>query len=271
MIAPDSAPLEKDVQMGKVVAVYAMKGGVGKSSLAVNLAHGFAASGKRTLIWDIDAQGAVAFLLGQTGGDAKAKKLFSRDIDPADVIVPTDWPDLDLIAADLSLRNLESDLAEESPKRLKKLLEHLTPDYDRIVLDCPPGLGAISEQIFRAADALVVPLAPAPLALRTLEQVEALLAEARGKKAPEILPVLSMVDRRKALHRTIVAAHPDWPVIPMASVVEQMGIKQTPLAEFAAKSAAGRAMKHVQARVELALGGTPWLTQATPDGWVKGE
>ncbi len=256
--------------MGKVIAVYAMKGGVGKSSLAVNLAHGLAESGKRTLLWDIDAQGAVAFLLGQSGADAKAKKLFSRDVDPADVIVPTNYPELDLIAADLSLRHLESDLAVESPKRLKKLLDRLTPDYDRIVLDCPPGLGGISEQIFRAADLLVVPLAPAPLALRTLEQVEALLAEARGKKAPEILPVLSMVDRRKALHREIVAAHPQWPTIPMASVVEQMGLKQAPLAEFAAKSAAGKAFANVLARVELALGGTPWLTQATEEGWVRG-
>jgi hypothetical protein len=57
----------------------------------------------------------VAFLLGQAGAAAKAKKIFARDVDPADAIEPTNWPELDLIAADLSLRHLESDLAETSP------------------------------------------------------------------------------------------------------------------------------------------------------------
>lgn len=255
--------------MGKVIAVYSMKGGVGKSSLAVNLAHGFAVSGKRTLIWDIDAQGAVAFLLGQSGAAAKAKKIFARDADPADAIVPTNWPELDLIAADLSLRHLESDLADDKPKRLKKLLESLSPDYDRIVVDCPPGLGGISDQIFRAADLLVVPLLPAPLAMRTLEQVKEHLEAERGGKAPGILPVLSMVDRRKAMHRDILAQHPDWPAIPHASVIEQMGQKQAPLAEFAGKSAATPAVENVLARVELKLGSGVWLTQATDEGWVK--
>lgn len=255
--------------MGRIVAVYSMKGGVGKSSLAVNLAHGMAAQGKRTLLWDVDAQGAVGFLLGQEGA-LKARKIFARDADPADAIVPTNWPDLDLIAADLSLRHLESDLAEESPKRLKKLLDRLTPDYDRIVLDCPPGMGGLSEQIFRAADLLVVPLAPAPLALRTLDQVREHLGAERGKKAPPVLPVLSMVDRRKALHREVVAAHPDWPAIPMASMVEQMGTRQAPLAEFAPRSAPGLAVANVLARVDLALEGAKWLMQATTDGWVKG-
>ena len=240
--------------MGKVIAVYSMKGGVGKSSLAVNLAHGLAERGLRTLIWDIDAQGAVAFLLGQAGAAAKAKKIFAKDADLDEAIVPTDWQNLDLIAADLSLRHLESDLTEDSPKRLKKILERLTPDYDRIVVDCPPGLGGISDQIFRAADLLVVPLVPAPLALRTLGQVEEHLAQARGKKAPVVLPVLSMVDRRKALHREVADEHPGWPAIPQASVVEQMGMKQAPLADFAGKSAAAKAVAAVLARVEAAVG-----------------
>ena len=79
------------------------------------------------------------------------------------------------------------------------------------------------------------------------------LAQERGKKAPAILPVLSMVDRRKGLHRDVVDAHPDWPAIPHASVVEKMGGKQAPLADFAAKSAAARAVAAVVRRVEVAL------------------
>jgi hypothetical protein len=97
---------------------------------------------------------------------------------------------------------------------LHKLLSRVADDYDWVVLDCPPGLGTLSEQIFRAADVLVVPVLPAPLALRTLEQVRERLTEARGKKAPPMLPILSMVDRRKALHREMVDEHGGWPAIP---------------------------------------------------------
>ena len=239
--------------MGKVVAVYSMKGGVGKSSLAVNLADGAARGGGRVLLWDVDAQGAASFLLEHVGS-GQAKKLFSKDIDPADVIEPTGIAGLDLIAADLSLRHIDAALAAESPKRLRKLLDRLRGDYDLLVLDCPPGLGELSDQIFRAADILVVPLVPSPLAVRTLEQVRAHLAEARGKKAPEILPVFSMVDKRRGLHREMLDAHPDWPAIPQASVVEMMGMHRAPLASFAAKSVAAKAVAQVLARVLAMLG-----------------
>jgi len=241
--------------MGKVIAVYSMKGGVGKSSLAVNLAHGMAAKGLRTLIWDIDAQGAVAFLMGLHGADGRARKLFAKGRDAAEGVVPTNWPELDLIAADLSLRNLESDLAGDSPKRLRKLLDQLRQDYDRVILDCPPGLSGLSDQIFRAADLLIVPVVPAPLSLRTLDKMLEHLAEERGAKAPAVLPVLSMVDRRKALHREMADAQPEWPAIPHASAVEQMGIKQAPLAEYAPRSVAAKALGQVLLRVEAVLAG----------------
>ncbi len=244
--------------MGKVIAVYAMKGGVGKTTLAVNLAHGLAMAGRRTLLWDLDAQGAASFLLhhdggGGSGGGAKARRIFSGDVDAADLIAATLYPGLDLIAADLSLRHLDVSLDADKPKRLRKLLAQISPDYDRVVLDCPPGLGALSEQIFRAADLIVVPLAPAPLAMRTLDQVRGHLVGDLGKKAPPLLPVFSMVDRRKTLHRDLVAAHP-WPAIPQASVVERMGVEQAPLAVFAPRTPAARAFAELRRAVEGALG-----------------
>ncbi|WP_206241272.1 ParA family protein [Novosphingobium terrae] len=238
--------------MGKVIAVYSMKGGVGKSSLAVNLAFEAARTGK-ALLWDVDAQGAASFLLGQVSG-GKAMKIFSRDVDPADVVEQTAYVGLDLIAADLSLRHLDAELAEVGPKRLHKLLSRVADDYDWVVLDCPPGLGPLSEQIFRAADVLVVPVLPAPLALRTLEQVRERLTEARGKKAPPMLPVLSMVDRRKAMHREMVEEHGGWPAIPHASVVEKMGLERAPLNTFAAKSPAAKAVHAVWEQVLGAVG-----------------
>ncbi|RVU03600.1 ParA family protein [Novosphingobium umbonatum] len=241
--------------MGKVIAVCAMKGGVGKSSLAVNLAHGMAVKGLRTLIWDIDAQGAVAFLLGVAAADGLARKLFTKGRDVGGYIVPTNWPDLDLIAADLSLRNLESDLAEDSPKRLRKMLDLLRQDYDRVILDCPPGLSGISDQIFRAADLLVVPVVPAPLSFRVLDKMLEYVEETRGPKAPIALPVLSMVDRRKVLHRQMADSAPDWPSIPHSSTIESMGVKRAPVGEYAKRSAAAKALAQVLARVEAVVGG----------------
>jgi cellulose biosynthesis protein BcsQ len=216
------------------VAVYSLKGGVGKSTFAVNLAHLAATlSGRRTLLWDLDAQGASGFLMRQEARDAHVKKVFSRDADPADHITETSVVQLDLLAADASLRQLDVQLVEEDArKRLRKLVRTLERDYDLIVLDCPPGLTELTEQIFRAADVIVVPVPPSQLGLRAYRQV-AEHAHRYFRDGPALLPVFSMVDRRKRLHREMLTTHPDWLAIPSASVVEQMSVHREPLARFA--------------------------------------
>jgi hypothetical protein len=133
------------------------------------------------------------------------------------------------------------------------------------VLDCPPGWAGFRNRFScrRSAGGA----APAPLALRTLDQVREHLEAGRGKKAPLVLPVLSMVDRRKALHREVVAAHPDWPAIPMASMVEQMGTGR-PRWPNSPRSAPGGGQC-------AGAGGTGaggrQMAAGHPDGWVKGE
>jgi cellulose biosynthesis protein BcsQ len=227
--------------MSKTIAIYSMKGGVGKTTLATNLAWCAAKAGHRTLLWDLDAQGGAAFLLGEEKSGGAASKVFSRDADAITRIAPTRWPGLDLLAADLSLRHLDHVLAEaDKPKRLRKLLRGLKTPYDCIVLDCPPGLGEISDQIFRAVDLIVMPLEPTPMALRSMQLVARHLGEEHGGKPP-ILPVFSMADRRKRLHRDWLEHHPGWTVIPHASLIERMAVEQAPTCEFAPRSPAAKA------------------------------
>lgn len=241
--------------MTKTVAVYSMKGGVGKTTLAVNLAYCCAAKSKlRTLLWDIDAQGAATYLCTQQRVEIRAKHVFSREIEASAVIEPTQWPNLNLLAADMSLRHLDRLLSEtDKPKRLRKLLQSVSPKYDQIILDCPPGLGEISDQLFRAADLIVVPVPPTPLALRSFEQVKDHI-ERNHERRPILLPVITMVDRRKKLHREFVAEHPGWPVIPHASVVERMALERSPVLVYARQSLAATALGDLWGIVEELLG-----------------
>ncbi len=223
--------------MTKSIALYSPKGGVGKTSLAVNLAAVSALrDGQRTLLWDLDAQGSASFLCAAEEEGPAATAIFSRQLSPLQLTMPSAYPKLDILRADRSLRSVDHLLLEAAkPKRLRKILKSLKSHYDRIILDCPPGLTELSDQIFRAVDLILVPVTPTPLGERALSQLQSSLQELSGK-APQLMPVLSMVDMRKSLHRSTVAAHPDWPVIPQSSLVEQMALKQAPLQIFSSRS-----------------------------------
>jgi len=239
----------------KAIAIYSGKGGVGKSTIAVHLAHMAATrSGRRTLLWDLDAQGASTFALRLTPTPGlSARGIFARENDIAGRAVGTDIANLDVVPADASLRRLDAQLAEQDKKnRLKKLLRDLGDRYDRIVLDCPPTHGDLAEQIFRGADLLVVPLLPSPLSLRAFDRVVEQVAGKHGGKQP-ILPVFSMVDRRRSLHREIVTARPDWPCLPYSSEIERMAVHRQPLTAYSPTSPAARSLSKLWTRVEAAL------------------
>ena len=237
------------------IAVYSIKGGVGKTTIAANLAWCSAATSKRsTLLWDLDAAGGGGFLFGiEPTRKQRAASVFAQDADPAELVQATTFPNLGVLPADASLRALDAALLKLGKRRrLARLIERLDSRYARIVLDCPPVLNEISAQVMRAADVVIVPLTPSLLSLRALDQIRTDLAD-NHKHHPPLLPVLSMIDRRRASHRAAIDAHPDWPIVPMASAVEQMAARQQPVGVFAPASAAAQAFDRLWAGIEARL------------------
>ena len=238
------------------IAVYSMKGGVGKTTLAVNLAWAAAMHSKRrTLLWDLDGQAAASFILAddRKRGD-EARAVIEKDVAPDKLIVKTKVPLLDLLPADASLHTLESLFSEiDRKKRVLRLTEQLQRHYDHIILDCPPGLGSTSEQVIRGAELILVPMIPSTLSRRAFAEVRDHLTH-HHKGGPPIMPVFNMVDRRRLAHRTALEAEPDYPVIPMASAVEQMADRHAALGEYAPKSPAAKAVTLLWAAVERRLG-----------------
>lgn len=214
-----------------VVSVFNPKGGVGKTTLAVNLAWEAAQAGFRTLLWDIDEQGDSRWLLDDTP-EALIKPgphWIPGAMDPATQIRTTRFERLSLIAADDSMRRTDNWFAEIARgQRLAKMFAALERDFDVIILDCPPGFGEANRTIMAFAHMVVVPCIPAPLAMRGFLRVRDFLIRQRGAHPP-MLPVFSMVDKRRRLHRDAVIEHADWPVIPTRSAIERMAEQRAPL------------------------------------------
>lgn len=221
----------------KVLATFAIKGGVGKTTAAVNLGALAAADGLRTVLWDLDPQSAAAYLLNvkpKVKGGSLALLTGGRDLE--DAAKDTSVPGLELLPADTSIRSadLALDDAKKPERQLNRVLKTIRDHYDLVILDCPPGLTLLSENVLRAADLILVPIIPTPLSVQTYDQLLEFLAGLEDV-TPKVHPVFSMVDGRKSLHHDVRrellqrSTRPLTAWLPAASVVERMAITRQPV------------------------------------------
>ncbi|HWE33953.1 MAG TPA: AAA family ATPase [Solirubrobacteraceae bacterium] len=222
----------------RTLATYNIKGGVGKTSTAVNLAYLASRDGARTLLWDLDPQAASTYLFRVKpkvrGG---ARKLVKLKSEVAELIKGTDYERLDLLPADFSYRHMDLalDNFKKPTRRLSKVLEPLADEYDYVFLDCPPSISLVSESVFEAADALLVPVIPATLSARTFAQLDGIV-----EGGPQVLAFFSMVEVRKSLHRQVmsrVRAQHSFQMlgaaVPFSDEIERMGEERGAVVVFA--------------------------------------
>jgi cellulose biosynthesis protein BcsQ len=230
----------------RIIAVTNIKGGVGKTTTAVNLAYLSAADGAATLLWDLDPQGAATYALrGEAHEHASVKRLLAGKVDLEELILASGYPRLDLLPADFSYRNFAVHLAarRHPTERLLRMSRSLRELYGTLFLDCPAGISLLSENVLRAADAIIVPLMPTPLSLRMLVQLYEFIAR-EGWTDLVLMPFFSLVDRRRSLHAELIAeARAQFPQIlatevPDWSEIERMSVRRVPLPASAPNSSA---------------------------------
>jgi cellulose biosynthesis protein BcsQ len=246
----------------KSVVLSHSKGGVGKTTAAVNLAYLGGQAGHSTLLVDLDAQGAASYILRVDGVvGAKAKKLAAGKRSVTAAIVASDYPNLDVLPASQSLRKLDLLLEGRKAKKdgqdgLARLLERFGREHDLVVVDAPAGIHLEVERIAWPVDLVLVPLVPSPLAVTAFRDFRAFLE----KRVPDvtIAAFFSMMDRRKRLHNdtyAAVGAEPGvWDVaVPYASVVERMAARRAPLPSFTHTGAAVESFQRLYGLVAQAL------------------
>ncbi|MCU1426141.1 MAG: cobyrinic acid a,c-diamide synthase [Actinomycetia bacterium] len=224
-----------------MLALMSVKGGVGKTTAAVNLAYLAAIGGARTLLWDLDPQGASTFVL-------RADDVPGTERSTAADVSITDYDRLDVLCNARDPGD-ENQLVEGA---FVSGLARVAPWYDIVIFDCAAGCDEQTAGVVRAADALLVPVLPTPLGVRTIEQLDRFVARTAGaahEAAPAVMPFFSLVDRRRRLHcdtvEQVQLARPATlsAQIVDSAVVERMGVRRKPVVAFAPTSGVAEAYR----------------------------
>ena len=239
------------------IALYNLKGGVGKTACCVNFAYLSALDGYKTLLWDLDPQGSTTFYY-QVKPKLKGgiKNFITQATDLEDAIMSTDYDHLDIIPADQSAKSLDImiDEMKHSRKKLKDVIKTFKKNYDFVFMDCPPGLSVLAENIVHAADIVLMPVIPTTLSVRTYEMVKGFFKE-KDLDLAKLTCFFTMVDLRKNLHNEIMEnlykdKHFFQSYIPYLSDVEKMGIYQAPVEVFARSSYAAQCYRDLWAEIK---------------------
>ena len=198
--------------MGKAIAIFNQKGGVGKTTTNINLAACLAMKGKKVLILDIDPQGNTTSGVGISKRELDVTTheiLIEDDHHPGEAVVPTGIKNLDIMPASVQLAGAEVELINIAgrEKRLKMAIDVLKPEYDYIFIDCPPSLGILTINALTAVDSVLIPIQCEFYALEGVSQLMSTIQIVRSNMNPDLKiegVILSMFDGRTNLSVQVV-------------------------------------------------------------------
>jgi len=256
--------------MARIVAVVSQKGGVGKTTSAVNLAAAFAREGREVLLMEIDPQGAVLPSVGCEDAQVRhslADVLLDEQIPALSAVMATEFEGVSVLPAIRERQDQELGIervAMDHPLVLREVLDQLAPRYDVVLLDCPPTLGPLMRMCLAAADSFLVPVQAEEYSYRTIERLLELTDEVRETLNPELECeglLLTMVDLRTRMSvRVVNQLHENYgdkvlvAMVPRTVTLQDMPVKGRPTVVHAGQSKGGRAYTEVAQELLVNLG-----------------
>ena len=225
------------------LAVFNLKGAVGKTTTAVNLAYEAASQGYKTILWDLDPQGASTWYLKNEADTPKTKKMIKGRQPVGDFIQSSRFRNLSLLPASVSQRHADIHLHEgkQDGWNLKNIVGALSETYELLIIDCPPSFSILAEQVINASEIVLCPTIPSPLSINTIDSMLQLFKK-NGLDRKKLHILFSLVDLRRKSQRDIVLNPPEnlpgvlKHYIPYNTLLEKMATHRCPLKVYSPQS-----------------------------------